>query len=48
MDVSEIIWTISLPPEETTRQLEVTSKKQIQDMCVTVSPCFLYKLGEFK
>lgn len=29
MDVSEIIWTISLPPEETTPQLEVTLKKQI-------------------
>lgn len=33
MNVSEIMCTISFPPEVKTRQLEETSKKQIQDMC---------------
>lgn len=29
-----------------TRQLEVTSKEQIRDMCVTMTQYFLYNLGE--
>lgn len=35
MNISEIICTISFPPEVKMGQLEVTSKKQIQDMSVT-------------
>lgn len=29
-----------------TRQLEVTSKEQIRDVCVTMTQYFLYNLGE--
>lgn len=46
MSTSEIICRISFPPVVKTRQLEVTSKKQIQDDCVPMTQYFLYNLRE--
>lgn len=46
MSTSEIICRISFPPVVKTRQLEVTSKKQIQYECVPMTQYFLYNLRE--